>query len=75
MFKASVKLCFLLTRKTCFNNFELNFLSRDQLERLSLATMPLCLFGNLIFSIIARMFYGNHLKCLNSYFWPVALPI
>ena len=52
------------------DNFKFNFLSRGQLESLSLAKFFLTVFiilpyhevffGNLIFAIIARMFGGNH---------------
>ena len=56
------------------DNFKFNFLSRGQLGSLSLdkfllagfktITCPEDFFGNLIFTITARMLCGNHLKIL-----------
>ena len=55
------------------DNFKFNFLSRGQLESLSLdkfllsgfkTKIPRGFSGNLIFAIIARMLCGNHLNIL-----------
>ena len=77
-------LCFQLTRNVHFNwdmyNFKFNYLLRGQLASLNLDKIFLPLlkillcyegfFGNLIFAIIARMLYRNHLNHLN---WREAL--
>ena len=61
------------------NNFKFNFLSRNQLESLSLDKFFSTVFkiipchevflGNLIFAIIAQMFCGNHLKYFTVLFY------
>ena len=70
-------LCFQLMRNVLFtwNMDKFNFLSQGQLESLNLDTIFLPLFkilpcyevffiGNLIFAIIARMLWGNHLNII-----------